>query len=914
MQRRFGVPDAAATATLLVVFCVFAARSWLGWGHLDFDYGREMLVPERLATGDVLYRDVRYFYGPLSPYVHALGYRLFGPRLAVLYASGLVSSALLVLALYAVGRRLGSRTAAFLAALLVCTDLMFIPGHTNSFSYPFPYAFAALHGLLLCTIALAAALGLVAGGGAASAVVAGAAAGLAITAKQEWGVAALLLVLATATALLLRDGAGAWRRIATLLVACLVPPLVVYGLLATAMPPARILTKGLFDPVYFGWRLSWLIMGFQPDATPAAMLWTLVRQHARALPVWTAALLPVVLLAWAFAPRAARSERARLVWGTLALGTLAGVAWVIVTALTPAPSGLLRGAPWLGGRYAALPLLLLVWLVVEGAGVLRALLRGERPAPAQLQRAIALLAALVPLARVPAALEPRDYANFALPIALVVAVVLLVDLVPRALAALGGGERAARAGAIALVALLALTLGRARWDIWGLRTDELVTSRGTMRFFPLDPSVATYRAALAHLLAHTAPGDEVLAIPAEASLSFLSGRSNRLYETGLIAVLASDADDRAFADELARNAPELVLLSNRPQLEYGRMEIGVDHGHAIARFVADHYEREASFGGTFRIVAWRRRATEASAVSAGVAATSDVAPHDVASVGTLPRGIDVAQDVVYSEADGLPLALDVYRPAGRTEKLPVLLFLHGGGWMLGDKRDALPHEGRPTHAFQKGRRWPSMLPWLRQGAAVVAPRYRLSGEAPAPAALKDVQRALAWIGSDGAAHRLDASRVVAIGPSAGGHLALLLGLGPLPGGTPRPIGVIDLYGPTDLADLLPPSRNARSFARRWIPEGPGQDALARRMSPLAHVHAGAPPVLIVHGDADDVVPYAHSERLAEALRAAGVQVELVTLPGGRHGFLTEPELELLERSVATFLESIAFFNPASRRD
>lgn len=913
MQRRWGVPDAAATATLLAVFCLLAARSWLAWGHLDYDYGREMIVPERLAAGDVIYRDVRYFYGPLSPYLHALGYRLFGPRLAVLYASGLVSSALLLVALYALGRRLGSRAAALLAALLVCADLMFIPGHTNSFSYPFPYAFAALHGLLLCTVALAAALGVLAGSGVASAMVAGVAAGLAITTKQEWGVTCLLLVLATGLALLLREGAAAWRRVVTLLVACVVPPLVAYGLLASAMPPAQVFTKGLFDPVYFGWRLSWLIMGFQPDATAERMLWTLVRQHARALPVWGAALVPVALLAWAFAPRAARSARASLAWRALALATLGAVAFVIVTALTPTPSGLLRLLPSLGGRYSALPLLLLVWLLAECAGVLRALLRGERPAIANLQRAIALLTALVPLARVPAALEPRDYANFALPLALVVAVVLLVDLVPRALAALGGGERAARAGAIALVALLALTLGRARWDVWSLRSVDLVTPRGTMRVFPLDPFVAVYRAALEHVLARTAPGDELLAIPAEASLSFLSGRGNRLYETGLIAVLASAADDRAFAAELAAHPPELVLISNRPQNEYGRKEIGVDHGHAIARFVAEHYEREASFGDAFRIVAWRHRGAAPARPADGVAPASDPAPGD-ASAPALPAGIIVERDLPYADAGGVSLALDLYRPEGRTEKLPVLLFLHGGGWMLGDKRDALPHEGRPAHAFQRGRRWPSMLPWLRRGVAVVAPRYRLSGEAPAPAALEDVQRALAWIARDGATHGLDASRIVAIGPSAGGHLALLLGLAPLPDDAPRPVGVIDLYGPADVADLLPPSRNARPFARRWIPDGPGQDALARRVSPLAHVRAGAPPVLIVHGDADDVVPYAHSVRLAEALRDAGVRVELVTLPGGRHGFLTETELALLEQRVASFLESLGFFAPAILRN
>lgn len=924
MQRRWGVPDALATAVLLGVFALFASRSWLGWGHLDYDYGREMLVPERLAAGEVIYRDLRYFYGPLSPWLHALGYRVFGPSLGVLYASGLASSALLLLALYAVGRRLGSRTAGLLAALLVCADLMFIPGHTNSFSYVFPYAFPALHGLLAATIALAAALGAVAGGGVVRCVVAGLAAGIAVVTKQDWGAVGLLLAGATALALVLQDGVAARRRVTALLVACAAPPLAAMAVLAAAMPAAQVFTRGLFDPAYFGWRLSWLIMGFRPEATLAQMARTLAVQHARAALAWGAVVGVVVVLAASFARREERARATALrvvavVACVLALAALAGVLAAIAAALAPTPSGLLRILPPLEGRYAALPLLLGAWLVVETVAIARAAWRGEAADVARLQRWIALAVALVPLARVPAALEPRDYANFALPLALVVSVVLLVDLLPRGLAALGGAERAARLGAVAILALTIATLGRARWEVWSLRTDELVTPRGTMRFFPLDPSVAAYRAALAHVLARTAPGDTLLAIPAEASLSFLSGRGNRLYESGLIAVVADAAADRAFVDDLAKHPPELILVSNRPQPEYGRKAIGVDHAHATWAWILAGYDVEASFGDAFRIVAWRRRA--ASGPESGATAAGAPPKHPTAGAGALPGapasggaaglplGIEVERDLPYAEVDGVPLVLDLYRPSGARGPLPVLLFLHGGGWMLGDRRDALPHAGRPAQAFQRGRRWPSMLPFLQSGAAVVSPRYRLSGEAPAPAALEDAQRALAWIARDGPARGLDPSRIVAIGPSAGGHLALLLGLAPLPPGAPRPSGVVDLYGPTDVEDLLPPSRNARPFARRWIPEGPAERALARRMSPLAHVRLDAPPVLIVHGDADDVVPYAHAERLADALRKAGARVELVTLPGGRHGFLTGGELALLELRVGEFLASLGFPEP-----
>src|SRR5258706_9067400 len=94
------------------------ARSWLAWGDFEFDYGREMYVPLRLLEGDVLYRDVRYQYGPFSPYLHALGYRLWKPHLGVLYASGIATTTAVVLVLYWIARRLTTSGIAFLASLL----------------------------------------------------------------------------------------------------------------------------------------------------------------------------------------------------------------------------------------------------------------------------------------------------------------------------------------------------------------------------------------------------------------------------------------------------------------------------------------------------------------------------------------------------------------------------------------------------------------------------------------------------------------------------------------------------------------------------------------------------------------------------------------------------------------------------
>ena len=262
-------------------------------------------------------------------------------------------------------------------------------------------------------------------------------------------------------------------------------------------------------------------------------------------------------------------------------------------------------------------------------------------------------------------------------------------------------------------------------------------------------------------------------------------------------------------------------------------------------------------------------------------------------------GITVRRDVTYATPASGPLTLDVYRPADARAPSPVLLFFHGGGWIMGSKLDALP-EAYPAPRYAD-RTWPSMLPYVHRGLAVVSVEYRLAHTAPAPAAVDDSRQALAWVAAHGAEYGLDPQRVVTIGASAGGHLALMVAFGTE--GTQGVRGAIDLYGITDVPPLLD-TPDVRPWATEWIGKQADARDLARRMSPLALVRAGLPPVLIVHSDADAVVPYDQAERLARALRAAGVSVELLTLPGAVHGFLTVSEHARLERAVLDFLERV----------
>jgi acetyl esterase/lipase len=238
-----------------------------------------------------------------------------------------------------------------------------------------------------------------------------------------------------------------------------------------------------------------------------------------------------------------------------------------------------------------------------------------------------------------------------------------------------------------------------------------------------------------------------------------------------------------------------------------------------------------------------------------------------------------------------PLQLDLYRPAGDGPH-PVVLFLHGGGWRLGSRGMFCP----------TWRHW-QPDPFARivaAGFAVASAEYRLSGEAVFPAQLDDVTDALRWVAARADELGVDSKRVVVWGESAGGHLAALLGLTATRARPGAVAGVVDWYGPSDLATLAVPARAdavARSDAadsrEALLIGAPAADApeLARAASPVSYVHAAAPPFHIAHGTVDRFVPVGQSEELAEALRRAGVPVELELVDGADHMWqgATDPE-------------------------
>jgi acetyl esterase/lipase len=258
------------------------------------------------------------------------------------------------------------------------------------------------------------------------------------------------------------------------------------------------------------------------------------------------------------------------------------------------------------------------------------------------------------------------------------------------------------------------------------------------------------------------------------------------------------------------------------------------------------------------------------------------------------------RDVRYAEVPGYrPLELDLYLPDGPEGDgpRPVIVHVHGGGWRRGSRREPLPALGPDFYGSL-----------AEQGFAVAAADYRLSGEARFPAPLEDVRAAFGWVRDHAAAYGLDADRVFGWGDSAGGHLVLLAALTGTPvRGAVAWFPVTDLLGlPSDVAaaggvpDTGPDSREAQLLG---APAGsvPG---LARQASPVTHASAAAPPVLLMHGAADDLVPPAQSVRLAEALRAAGAPVELELVPGATHMWHRASDVAAIVRRSAGFLRTL----------
>lgn len=284
-------------------------------------------------------------------------------------------------------------------------------------------------------------------------------------------------------------------------------------------------------------------------------------------------------------------------------------------------------------------------------------------------------------------------------------------------------------------------------------------------------------------------------------------------------------------------------------------------------------------------------------------ASSSRAQEATEWAATVGSEYDVRPNITYSRANNAELKLDLYLPTERRAPVPVVMFIHGGGWVEGAKEfDVL-----------------NLLPYLSLKFAVVNVGYRLGRTSLAPAAVEDCRCALRWLERNAKQFNLDTTRIVLTGISAGGHLALITGMLPAMNvfdracptddsvrwhsgaeTMPKVAAIVNVFGITDVADLLE-GKNAKHYAVEWFGSMGGRHELARQVSPLSHVRPGLPPVITIHGDADNIVPYSHAERLHAALDKAGVPNQLFTIRGAGHGGFKREELLSSYAAITKFL-------------
>ena len=253
----------------------------------------------------------------------------------------------------------------------------------------------------------------------------------------------------------------------------------------------------------------------------------------------------------------------------------------------------------------------------------------------------------------------------------------------------------------------------------------------------------------------------------------------------------------------------------------------------------------------------------------------------------VPAAVIAHRDLAYVAKAHARQKLDLYLPEKGDGPFPLIVWIHGGGWTAGDKNGCPPL----TQGF------------VARGYAAASLDYRLSGDAIFPAQIEDCKAAIRWLRAHAKEYRIDPTHVGVWGSSAGGHLVALLGTagdikefdtGENLDQSSRVQAVSDFFGPTDFVQMdahavkgTPLIHDEARSPESKLVGGPIQDkafaAKVQSANPVRYVTKDDPPFLIVHGDADPLVPHHQSELLYDALVKSGIPVRFTTVIGGGHG-------------------------------
>jgi len=568
------------TCGLLILSFVYALHvSWLKWGDLIVDSGREMYVPLRLAEGAVLYRDIFYLYGPFSPYLHAVLFRLFGVHLDVLIWSGICSAALTVFLVYKITRLISDVLTASLTAWVCLSVCIF--GHylfLANYNFVIPYSYPATHAMLM-------------------------------------SLGGLYFFLRF---ILLRKHFDVWLT-ACMVFLCLVTRLEMGIMLLSAVAVGGVWLKASF--IRREIRLRWIVRPMLAAVALAAGVYGLfgmlagdtIRSsslgyfaaantmmdnpftaHLSGLDQWPENLVRMMQSSGFYLlsglcffvgglglRKAFLIEDTDLRWvcaaGIVALTILSEYALVIY--------GISADA-----QYRALPVI--AGLAVLGAAA-RVLSRRNSRRPAMLIT-VGIFAELV-LLRIFFNVHPRHYGFSLMMPGLIVYHVLLLRLVPRL--ALSRVTRCwVRVGFAGLLIIFAFDHIRMSNVAYNHRTQEVRTRRGRMRVFQTPRDLIC--AQVVRYLAQRTPKDAtVVVLPEGLTINFLSGRENPLY---YYSYMPPDFFSEGIEEQVVRSIDALkvdyVVLLQRPLEEYQIQVFGRDYARSLWGYLLHHYHEVERMG------------------------------------------------------------------------------------------------------------------------------------------------------------------------------------------------------------------------------------------------------------------------------------------------------------------------------
>ncbi|WP_108805591.1 alpha/beta hydrolase [Aquimarina sp. Aq107] len=256
-----------------------------------------------------------------------------------------------------------------------------------------------------------------------------------------------------------------------------------------------------------------------------------------------------------------------------------------------------------------------------------------------------------------------------------------------------------------------------------------------------------------------------------------------------------------------------------------------------------------------------------------------------------PATYEAKIDLIYTKIDDWEGRIDIYSNPVSQKPTPIVINIHGGGWNHGVKESKTGFSS-----------------FFKEGFAVANVEYRLVNISKAPGAIEDIRCALIYLQKHAKELNIDTRKIVIMGGSAGGHLALMAGLlnnnrkfdrDCAYDGNIKIAAIIDKYGPTDLTLL-----KNKGSVKKWLGDGYKNRKFIESVSPLYYVDKNSPPVLIVHGTKDPIIPYEQSSLLYEKLKEHDVKTEFISIEEGVHGKFSKEQRLMFNKKMWSFLEEL----------